>query len=118
VILWDAKTGKAERRLEVDSAEVRSLGFSEDGSRLAGGSRGGVIFVWDVPAGALLRTMTHTHMNFVACVQFSPSNGRCLATQSGDEIWVWDVDSGDIKMRREGCMFAAWSPDGTLNPKP
>ena len=65
VILWDAKTGKAQFCLRAHTGGVRSLSFSANGARLASGSLDLSICVWDAITGALLRTIAHVHKMFV-----------------------------------------------------
>ena len=60
VILWDAHTGEAERRMEravgevfhiEGASRVNSLSFSGEGARLASGNSDNSIRVWDVTSG-------------------------------------------------------------------
>ena len=56
VILWDAKSGKAEHVMRRHSSFISSVSFSADGVRLASRSYDGFICVWDA-SGSLLRTI-------------------------------------------------------------
>jgi WD40 repeat protein len=54
VRLWDARTGKLERRLDGHTRQVTALSFSADSNRLASGSTDRTALVWDLsrlPAG-------------------------------------------------------------------
>jgi len=116
VILWDAQTGEAERRMEADSGDL-SLSFSADGVRLASGIGDGFIQVWESTAGTLLRTI-HTPADILGSldpiynVHFSPTDSRMLASEGNNVIRLWDVDSGEMRWSFEGCYFAVFSPDG------
>jgi WD40 repeat protein len=48
--LWDLFTGKEVAHFEGHTADVTSLAFSPDGSRLVSGLRDGTVLVWDVTA--------------------------------------------------------------------
>jgi len=127
IILWDAETGEAERRLLERSTEISSVTFTADGARLASGSvnalygSGSRVRIWDVTTGTLLRTIQETR-DSVLGVHFSPQNSRRLAVAgSGELIHVWDVDmstsvppprSGAIMSTMNGSRFAVFSPDG------
>jgi len=117
VILWDAQTGRAERRMETGSG-VMSLSFSFCGARLASEHEDHSIHVWDVSfsgPGALLRTIQNESL-FAACLHFSPADSRTLASVStvsnNDLVRVWDVDSGEMIRSFAGKSFAVFSPDG------
>ena len=125
VILWDAKTGKADQVMRGHITEVRSVSFSADGTRLASGSSDGSIHIWDA-TGALLRTIQRPQVfpiprkaeGFVQSVQFSTTDVRRLASMGHRKgLQQWDVDSGEQKNAAsrssvEGRMFAVFSPDG------
>jgi len=110
VILWDARTGRAEQRMQAGPEMVLSLSFAADGARLASGSLDGSKHVWDATTGALLRSWQEE--DEVTWVQFSPVSNSILATASLDMITVWDVDSGETLKTFMGCGFAVFSPDG------
>jgi len=118
VILWDAQTGEAERRMQRGSAQIGSLSFSADGARLVAGrvwghmSGEGSIHMWDATTGALLRTWEA--LDCSSWVQFSPVNNSLLLSISPryGEIQLWDVESGEMVRSFEGRTFAAFSQDG------
>jgi WD40 repeat protein len=112
VILWDATTGQAEKRMRGDANDVVSLTFSADGARLASGSADGFIRVWDVETGASLRTFPEPDRYFCQ-VAFSPLDSRRLAGVGVDgPIELYDVDSGAKSGSIRGCKFVVFSPDG------
>ena len=125
VILWDAKTGKADQVMRGHITDVRSVSFSADGTRLASGSSDGSIHIWDA-TGALLRTIQRPQVfpiprkaeGFVQSVQFSTTDVRRLASMGHRKgLKQWDVASGEqqnaaSRSRVEGRKFAVFSPDG------
>src|SRR5262249_28988756 len=89
---------------------VLCVAISRDGT-LASGGRDGMVKLWDLSTGKVLRTWKN--QNWIACLAFSP-DGRRLAWACEDlDVRVWDV-----RRRRELYRFSgagttvAFSPDG------
>ncbi|MBK8258766.1 MAG: hypothetical protein IPK82_39680 [Polyangiaceae bacterium] len=99
------------------NAEIRSLSFSPDGTKLAAAVNGGEVIVWDVAQKKeLLRTKGHT-VN-VVWVEFSP-NGRQLASAGLDGvIRVWNTDNWSnyvtFVTRDSKALWVRYSSDGAL----
>ncbi len=55
VQLWDPTTGKLVRALGKLTTGIETLAFSADGKTLAGGSRYGLLKVFDAAAGAVIQ---------------------------------------------------------------
>jgi WD40 repeat protein len=116
VIVWDARTGEAEHRMQVQGASqgIFSLTFSMDRARLASGTGDGSIFVWAAPTWALLRTIPAAH-EYDISARFSTTDCRSLASAGchgvGSQIHFWDVDSGE-KRSVGGSKFVTFSADG------
>ena len=96
-------------------AHLWCLAFNPDGKRLASGSTDGTVKVWDLTAGAVLRTFQVG--NNVSSVDWHP-DGDLLAAGIGDGhgVYVWSVATGETVARREedlnGHVFLSWRPDG------
>jgi len=112
VILWDARTGEAEHRIEGDAGNCTDIAFSADGVRLACSTGNTSIAVFDATTGAWLRTIEEDFE--VVCVSFSPTAISMLATATiAGAIYVWDIDSGEMIREIKGCKWiAVFSPDG------
>lgn len=103
VYVWNAESGEVNLLCSVGPAEgessaeegdeyICSVKFTEDGSHLAVGLSSGPIQVYDVAAGALVRTM-HGHLSRVPALSWS---GAVLSSgcRTG-EIWNSDVRIAD-----------------------
>src|SRR5205807_1070148 len=77
---WDPRTGKEVRSLHGGRLKewVTCLGFSPDGTTIAGGSTSGTIRIWSASTADEIREL-HGHSALVRCLQFSP-DGRRLAS--------------------------------------
>ena len=110
VILWDARTGEAEHRMQGHTGFSTAIAFSADGACLASGGHMS-IDVFDATTGAWLRTIEEHGL--VTCVSFSPTAISILAIATAhDAIHVWDIDSGEILRDIAGqSMISIFSPD-------
>jgi WD40 repeat protein len=77
----------------VYGSDLWSVAFSPDGCRVATGSSGGAVQIWDTNTGSALSTL-RGHNNGVLSVAFSP-DGRRIATGSYDKtVIIWDAIAG------------------------
>jgi WD40 repeat protein/serine/threonine protein kinase len=97
---------------------VLRVAFSPDGHRLASGSRGGFVTLWDVETGQKLSPGFQAHERGTPSVAFSP-DGHLLATggDSGDgTVVLWAAETGQrlrpLEGRSTGVSQVAFSPDG------
>ncbi|KKF97007.1 Vegetative incompatibility protein HET-E-1 [Ceratocystis platani] len=103
-----------QKTLEGHSS-VTSVVFSNDGQRLASGSRDDTVKIWDATSGACLQTL-EGHSKTVTSVVFS-NNGQRLASGSSDNtVKIWDATSGACLQTLEGhsdyVTSVAFSNDG------
>ena len=90
VKVWDLDKGKIQFDYQL---EATGIAFSPDGSRLAAGSRGGMVKIWDAAGGAELKKWTG-HTNQVFALVFS-KDGQHLFTAGHDRIVkMWGTESG------------------------
>jgi WD40 repeat protein len=104
-----------ELTLRGHTADVSSVVFSPDGSRLASASSDTTVKIWDTATGEELQTL-EGHTFAVYSVAFSP-DGRRLASCSPDKtVKVWDTTSGQetltLKGHSLGVSSVAFSADG------
>jgi WD40 repeat protein len=121
VTLYDQNAGKRPIRLETDSGEITSVGFSPNGKLLATGTSN-LIRLWDIATGKEQGRMVDQGGPIVS-LAFSP-DGKTLASGSSyGSVWSWDVSSGNRRFLEKPSWIddpsmdyapycVAFSPDG------
>ncbi len=114
--LWDLSLGKVIRGFYGHSADIGSVAFSPDGTRLASASYDKTVKLWDVATGKVLATLTG-HSERVNSVAFSPDGTRLASGSYDNSVKLWDVASGRVLANlighSDGVSSVAFSPDGT-----
>jgi WD40 repeat protein len=129
VKLWDLNTGQelltlkgymsVQYGISLNSRwfpdPSNSIAFSPNGSKLASGSDGHMVKLWDLNTGQELQSLKG-HLGVVTSVAFSP-DGERLATGSKDKtVKLWDLNTGreslTLKGHSEEVTSVAFSPDG------
>jgi WD40 repeat protein len=114
ICIWDTRTW-AKRRIPVTAnGLVTSLAFDKTGNRLAVGTSGSRVFIYDVESWRVSRQLGGAG-NTVYALQFSPTG--LLATAGSDStIRIWDSPSGRLVSQLRGhtapVRALAFSPDG------
>jgi WD40 repeat protein len=115
-LIWDALTGKLIMALaDIGGQEDSTIrtDWSPDGSRLVTSHASGVIRMWDLQTGGLLRSFVG-HTTFAYAVAWSPSGTRIVSGDRSGMVKVWDVASGaevDSFQGPGNVPSAHWSPD-------
>ena len=109
--------------VQAHNAQVWSVAFSPDGTRLATASQDGTAKIWDAATGKPLLTLqvfssTTGLKGGANSVVFSP-DGKLLATASDDkQVRLWDPVTGQLMRTLSGHTdqvdTVRFSPDGTL----
>ena len=96
--------------------QVYAVAFSPDGIRLATGSRGRRVHIWNLQTGTVVQQLQIGRRDTVDAVAFSP-DGTLLATGGSDKTArIWDAATGQqqLQVTHKGEVCAvAFSPDGT-----
>jgi WD40 repeat protein len=114
VQLWDAQTWKLKHAIKQDKY-VSTVAFSADGKRIASGSGGNLVELWDARTGKRIRSLRGVRPG-TRCVAFSP-DGQTIAAGWGDgQVRLWDVQTGELKATLTGhadqIYSLAFAPDG------
>jgi WD40 repeat protein/uncharacterized caspase-like protein len=108
VQLWDLRSGHPVRQLWAltsrprgapSTGAVSSITFSPDGNDIASGYQSGLVVLWDVKTGRLLRSLDPYKPGIVSGLAIS-ADGRLLAVATQNNlVTLWDVRSG-VEVRR------------------
>lgn len=127
--IWDLTSGRVLPSLYRNTSDAELIsGISPDGHTLVAGGEDGVIKLWDLATGRLLRTLVG-HKGPISSVAFSP-NGQVLATanlradgamfkECCSEVKLWDPATGRLLQTFRGgesddIKYIVFSPDGRI----
>ncbi|XP_053497278.1 WD repeat-containing protein 26 isoform X1 [Ictalurus furcatus] len=102
--------------------EVWFCKFSNDGTKLATGSKDTTVIVWQVDPDThqlkLWRTL-EGHAYGVSYLAWSPDDMYLIACGPDDcsELWLWNVQTGELRTKmsqshEDSLTSVAWNPDG------
>ncbi|KAI5838083.1 WD40-repeat-containing domain protein, partial [Morchella snyderi] len=95
--------------------EVWFVQFSNDGTKLATGSKDNTVIIWDLETFECIYTLRE-HTNHVTCVQWSPDDTRLLSCSTDSKAKLWDTGTGECIWTSSGhsdwVSCCAWAPDG------
>ena len=117
--VWDARSGDTVAGpFQGHTDWVRSVGFSQDGTRIASGSDDRTIRVWDARSGDTVAGPFQGHTNLVTSVRFSQDGTRIVSGSADCTIRVWDAHSGDtvvgpFRGHTDWVTSVGFSQDGT-----
>ena len=102
--------------------EVCYCAFSNDGTKLATGSKDNTVIIWDVDSKTLevkYRCTFDGHNAGCYFLAWSPDDTYLLVCGHDDssEVWVWNVQTGDLRVKanqtpEDSLTACAWHKDG------
>ncbi|GFY53689.1 WD repeat-containing protein 26 [Trichonephila inaurata madagascariensis] len=102
--------------------EVWFCRFSNDGTKLASGSKDNNVIIWDVNPETLELTHSKTldnHPGGVTFLAWSPDDTYLIVCGPDDssDLWVWNVETGGLKIKmnhspEDSLTTCAWNQDG------
>jgi FKBP-type peptidyl-prolyl cis-trans isomerase len=138
--LWDTKTGRRIRVLTAPEYWGDLVTFSPDGKRIASGSSGEAVKVWDATSTRLMVTLNDpldkdplvgalglVDFQSLQGIAFSPNGNQLISDHGDGKLRVWDSISGKILLtlshpfdnaadgrpRRRGVDHLSFSSDGS-----
>ncbi len=109
--------------LDGGGGQVSAVAYSPDGSRLATGSRAGVVRVWDAHTGALIWTTPaqadHGPIGGITTLAFNADGSRLVSGTYSGVVTLRDAESGEARAtfnhgnQYSSIVLAAFSPDST-----
>ncbi|KDN38810.1 hypothetical protein RSAG8_09216, partial [Rhizoctonia solani AG-8 WAC10335] len=95
ISLIDTSSGRSVRDFnQKDVGVITSLAFSPDGTRVASGTRSGVIWVWDVGSRQIVLGPLKGHEAGTISIIFSHDGTRIISGSRDNTIRIWDACSG------------------------
>uniref|UniRef100_H2T2B3 WD repeat-containing protein 26 n=1 Tax=Takifugu rubripes TaxID=31033 RepID=H2T2B3_TAKRU len=102
--------------------EVWFCKFSNDGTKLATGSKDTTVIVWHIDTETqqlkLMKTL-EGHAYGVSYLAWSPDDTYLIACGPDDcsELWLWNVQTGELRTKmsqshEDSLTSVAWNPDG------
>ena len=115
VRLWEVATGEELPSLTADSTAVSAIAFSEDGQRLAAGTRTGDVVLWDTATGREI-SLQRLEASRVLDVAFRSDNSQLLVCHQRGTLRIVDAQSLETKRTwqrpQEQFRRLRLSPDG------
>ena len=115
VKLWNLKTGKAKKLMDLDETSITAVDFSKDKQKILAINGEGQAKIWDRASQKveyILGEVTYSS----AIALFSPDDKKILTILGEPTIKLWDAATGQIEKTFEintNVIFcAAFSPDG------
>ena len=89
--LWDVSKGSAARVFIGHTGAITATAISPDGKWLASAAEDGLIHVWDIGSGHLLKTMRGHGKGYIYSLSFSKEGSVLVSSGSDNTVRVWDV---------------------------
>ncbi|KAI2764691.1 hypothetical protein DTO012A8_9515 [Penicillium roqueforti] len=93
VRIWDPATSQYKLTLEGHSCSVRSIAWTQDGSRLASASDDNTVKIWDPTTGQCAQTLKG-HSNWVRSIAWSQDGSRLASASDDKTVKIWDPTTG------------------------
>lgn len=116
VRLYDVATGRRVATLRRERSTLQDLDFSSDGRYVAAAGLGEKVFVWNLRARTLARTIDHGHLIFA--IRFSPDGKRIATGDDKGNVDFWDAATGrrvgrELRGQNGAVISVTYSPDGS-----
>jgi WD40 repeat protein len=114
--IWDWRKRERLHTFPYGGQRAPTVAFSRDGRRLASGTWGGSIQIWDAEnGGKALLNVPEDHYP-VTALAFSPDGGQLAQVGHGRRVNVWSTTTAGAPIlsmpHTGGIACVAYSPDG------
>ena len=111
---WNIATGAPGLKLDHGNP-MSCIAISHDGRVLASGGPNGVVNLWELPSGRLLRRVEMPDQDGAYDIDLN-ADGTRMATSGHWVNRIWDTASGalqcEMRGHEDGCVQISFSPDG------
>jgi predicted Zn finger-like uncharacterized protein len=100
IVGWNPATGEEKFDWKADADKVTALSNLFDADRkIATGNEAGIVKIWDIGTGKVLKTLTRAKADMIVSLAISP-NGRTLVSSSvSGPIEIWDLAQSKVSYR-------------------
>ena len=116
--VWDVGAGEIRHSVRAHRGDVCHAVFSPDGRTIASSGHGGIIRLWTVDTGELLRELHGHKSHAVGAVAWSPDGQHVAAGSFDGELRLWSAETGEAQLTLAGHRGQVWqiaySPDGRI----
>jgi WD40 repeat protein len=114
LLLWDLPSGR-RRTIIPQPAWITAVAFHPETDLVATGHDDGLIRVWDISDGTLLREF-HGYFRPVSALAFRPDGKKIVSAGEDKLMLIWSIDTGEIDGLFGGhtdrIPAMIWHPDG------
>ena len=103
ITVWDADTLKEIGHLVGHTAEVKSVSFNANGTRVVSGSADGTLRIWTTANRTCVAEYCG-HSGPVESVKFSPDGARTLSASADRTLRMWDASVEAIRGSKDYIM--------------
>ena len=118
IIVRDVESREVTYPLLESNLNLSKFVFSHDGSKIMAGCLDGVIHIWDVSTGTMLRELSRSEFGGGWLFACSPGDSHILLGSRGGIMRIWDVEDSKtlpkiFRGHADDVTSASYSPDGT-----
>lgn len=116
IIIWDTTTWQPMTTLTDHSADVNSVAWNADGTRLASGSDDTNIIIWNTTTWQPVTILTG-HLEQVFDLAWNDAGTRLASAGNNNQIIIWDTTTWQpvttLMDHSDAVYSVAWNKDGT-----
>ncbi len=112
--IWRVGDATLKNTIPESANYSMGLAFSPDNVFLATGNQVGIINIWNVSDGTLVKSIQS--LGYLSSITYTP-DGKSLAVIANDgSVQIWDINSGSqtVTINTEGAEQIVFSPDGQI----